>query len=270
MHALSRHRKSREPAAPRPERETEARRLRLSPVPDRLPAVVPAYFHPTVRPEDWDALAERAGLFSLVVLNLANGPGDRRDDAFLPPLDRLRAAGVAVAGYVDTDYGRRSTDAALADVDRYLDWYGVTGVMFDRAAADADHVGRYLTLARCARVLGAGMVAFNHGAHPVEAYADHADLLGTFEGPWRAYLEVAVPRWVRSRPAGRFYHLVHTVPHGRMEDAHTLAARRHVGAVYVTDRGAPNPWDCLPAGYRLASTNSTRSSTDASGSSTSS
>ena len=82
----------------------------------------------------------------------------------------------------------------------------------------------------------------------MEAYAQHADLLGTFEGPWPAYLDLAIPRWARSRPAAQFYHLPHSVPTGSFRDARWLAARRNAGCVYITDRGGPNPWDRLPAG----------------------
>ena len=92
------------------------------------------------------------------------------------------------------------------------------------------------------------MVAFNHGAHPIEAYAEHADLLGTFEGPWNAYLEMAVRRWERSRGAGQFFHLLHSVPTSFFSDAIWLAARRKAGSVYITDRSGANPWDGLPAG----------------------
>ena len=108
-------------------------------------------------------------------------------------------------------------------------------------------VGRYAELSRRARELGAGLVALNHGAHPVESYADHADLLGTFEGPWTAYPELPIPRWVRTRPASQFFHLLHTVPLTSFDDAIWLAARRHAGSAYVTDRGGANPWDRLPA-----------------------
>jgi len=92
------------------------------------------------------------------------------------------------------------------------------------------------------------MVLFNHGAHPLEAYAEHANLLGTFEGPWRAYLQLAVPRWTRSRPAGSFYHVVYSVPRENFDHAFLLAIRRRAGCVYITDRGGANPYDCLPAG----------------------
>ena len=209
--------------------------------------IVPAYFHPATRPDDWVWMAERAAQVRLIVLNLANGPGTVPDAAVLGALDRLRSAGVAVAGYVDTNYGERSTHDALADLARYLDWYEVTGVFFDRAAVAPEQVGQYADLTAQARDMGVRVVAFNHGAHPIEAYAEHADLLGTFEGPWTAYLELAVPRWTRSWPAGHFYHLLHSVPTESFSDAFWLAARRNAGCAYVTDHGGANPWDGLPA-----------------------
>ncbi len=211
--------------------------------------IVPAYFHPASRPGEWEWLAERAEQVRLVVLNLADGPGTWPDAAVPPVLDRLRSAGVAVAGYVDTNYGQRPSREALTDLGRYLDWYKVAGVFFDRAAAGPEQAGCYAGLARRARQLGARVVAFNHGTHPAEAYAEHADLLGTFEGSWRAYLDLTVPRWARSRPAGQFYHLPHSVPPGSFLDAYWLAARRNAGGVYVTDHGGANPWDRLPAGW---------------------
>ena len=37
--------------------------------------VVPAYFHPAVRPDQWEWLAEHAPRVRLVILNIQNGPG---------------------------------------------------------------------------------------------------------------------------------------------------------------------------------------------------
>ena len=210
--------------------------------------IVPAYFHPASHPAEWAWLAGQAEQVRLVVLNLADGPGSAPDGVVRPAVGRLHAAGVPVAGYVDTNYGLRPPREALADLGRYLDWYQVTGVFFDRAPIGAEHLGHYADLAEGARRLGVREVALNHGAHPVEAYAQHADLLGTFEGPWPAYLDLAIPRWARSRPAAQFYHLPHSVPTGSFHDARWLAARRNAGCVYITDRGGPNPWDRLPAG----------------------
>jgi hypothetical protein len=209
--------------------------------------IVPAYFHPATHPHEWVWLAQRPARVRLVVLNLANGPGAQPDRALFPVLDQLRSAGVAVGGYVDTNYGQRPAYDVLADLGRHVGWYQVDGVFFDRVAVAPEDLRYYADLTWRARDMGAHLVAFNHGAHPVEGYAEHADLLGTFEGPWSAYLELAVPRWVRSRPAEQFFHLVHSLPGTNFGDALWLAARRNAGCVYLTDRGGANPWDCLPA-----------------------
>ena len=193
-------------------------------------------------------LAKHAQQVRLVILNLANGPGTRPDPAYHFALSRLREVGVAIAGYVDTNYGRRPVPEALADLDNFLQWYAVSGVCFDRVSVTAEHLGYYAALSRDARRAGARVVLFNHGAHPLEAYAEHANLLGTFEGPWRAYLRLAVPRWTRSRPASTFYHVIYSVPRENFDHAFLLATRRRAGSVYVTDRGGANPYDGLPAG----------------------
>jgi hypothetical protein len=210
--------------------------------------LVPAYFHPSLYPAEWAWLAERAAEIRMIVLNLASGPGSEPDAALFPVLDRLRSAGVTVAGYVDTDYGRRPASGAMADLTHFVAWYQVDGVFFDRAAVAAEDLGYYADLARNVRDTGVRLVAFNHGAHPIEAYAEHADLLGTFEGPWTAYLELTVPRWVRARPAGQFFHLLHSVPVSSFDDATWLAAQRHAGCAFVTDKSGVNPWDRLPDG----------------------
>lgn len=211
------------------------------------PLIVPAYFHPAAAPREWEMLAERADRIRLVVLNLASGPGQKPDAAFIPVLDRLHSAGVSVAGYVDTDCARRPVRETLNDLERYLHWYHVSGVFFDRVSTDTESVGHYAALTRSARRAGTRVVAYNHGTHPVEAYAEQADLLGTFEGPWPSYVYAAVPRWTRSWPAERFFHLVHSVPVESFGDAYLLAARRHAGCAYVTDNGGANPWDRLPS-----------------------
>jgi hypothetical protein len=209
--------------------------------------VVPAYFHPAVRPEDWSHMARQAAQIRMVVLNPASGPGDAPDPAYLSALRPLRDAGVTVAAYVDTNYGLRPRQEALTEIARYRDWYDVTGVLFDRVSAGSAELRHYALLARRARKLGAREVAFNHGVHPHEAYARHADILGTFEGTWNVYLEQAVPRWTRSWPAERFYHVVYSVPPEHFGNAFLVAAQRRAGCVYVTDLGGGNPYNRLPA-----------------------
>jgi len=212
--------------------------------------VVPAYFHPAIHPGDWEWLAGHPEQVRLVVLNVHNGPGSGPEAPFKEAAERLRAAGIPVIGYVDTNYGIRPAAQIMTELGRYQDWYHVNGVCLDRVADAAGQLAYYGALSAGIRKMGAEVIFFNHGVYPNEAYARHADLLGTFEGPWHAYLRLKVPRWTTAWPDGKFYHVVYSVPPGRFGEAAQLAARRHAAAVYITERGGSNPYDRLPVDSR--------------------
>lgn len=217
----------------------------------RLPvrAIVPAYFHPLPFAAHWAAMQRGAQRIGTVVLNVADGPGRRPDPTFREPLARLQEAGVCAVGYVDTAYGERPPARVLDDLVRHRLWYRVDGVFFDRVSAGWDHLEHYAALAAAARAMGARTVVFNHGTHPVRGYLAHADLLGTFEGDGAAYAELALPQWVRSEEADRFFHLVYGVPRSAQYDTDELVSMRNVGSALVTERDGVNPWDRLPGRF---------------------
>ncbi|GGM56148.1 hypothetical protein GCM10012275_29070 [Longimycelium tulufanense] len=211
-----------------------------------MPSVVPAYFHPLTAPADWRRLAAAGDRLRLVVLNIADGPGERRDPEFAGVVEPLLAAGVRVAGYVDTDYGRRPWDACLRDVERYRDWYGVRRAFLDQVAAERAWLPYYARLGAAMRRAGATETTLNPGVYPYPGYMELADLLVTFEGPWPAYRCLTVPFWVRRHPAHRFCHLVYAVPPLRRWLVARLAAHYHAGVVTITELGGANPWQGLP------------------------
>jgi hypothetical protein len=216
--------------------------------PPRL--VVPAYFHPAVHPDQWEWLAGNAAQVRLVILNIANGPGTGPEAPFKETTERLRSAGVPVIGYVDTNYGSRPARQIMTELGQYLDWYEVNGVCLDRVASASANLAYYGALTARVRKLGAEVVFFNHGVYPCEAYAEHADLLGTFEGPWHVYRRLNVPRWAMAWPPEKFYHVVYSVPAEQFGAAAQLAVQRHAASVYITERGGANPYDCLPIDSR--------------------
>src|SRR5262245_375390 len=212
-----------------------------------LRAVVPAYFHPAADPTGWARLARDAARVRLVVVNVADGPGARPTRSYMELMARLHQSTVDVAGYVDTGYGRRRLAHILAEVARYRDWYGIDAVFLDQVSSTEAQLCHYSALSARARAAGVRVMAFNHGTHPVEGYADQAELLGTFEGPWRAYADASVPDWVKGRPAEQFFHLVYSAPSALHAQVWELVASRGAGGGFVTDHGGANPWDYLPA-----------------------
>lgn len=206
--------------------------------------LVPYYEHPSVRPAAWEALIAAAPQLYGVVLNPASGPGPGPDPAFAAVSARLRAAGVRVLGYADTDYGRRPVGDVLRDLAYHRAWYAADGVFLDQTAADPHRFPHYRRLARAARAVGCTTVALNPGTPPHPSYAEIADVLITFEGPWTTYHHhFQGPPWY-GPPGPLTCHLIHGTPPGA--DAGSLSRTR--GAVLhcaVPGTGA-HPWGTLP------------------------
>ena len=205
-------------------------------------ALIPAY----VRPDELAALVHAPARPRMVILNPDSGPGARRDDEYAAAARELRAAGVRVLGYVPTGYGWRPLDDALADVGRYMTWYGVDGIFFDEAASGAEQLGHYGALARGARRDGARLVVLNPGVPPAAGYFHVADVVVTFEGDYAAYdaAMAQTPRWLDREPPGHVAHLIYGAT--RAQALGTLD-RGAAGYVYATSGALPNPWRTLPA-----------------------
>lgn len=208
---------------------------------------VPAYFHPAYDPTGWRVLAALGDTLSFAILNPDSGPGRAADPAYLEPIAAVQAAGGRVIGYVDTDYGRRTATAVLSDMMLYQSWYGLCGVFLDQVCTGREQLPHYRLLADAARRSGFDLLVVNPGSTPDPGYAELADIVVTFEGPWRAYRDHVPADWTRHYPAERFCHLVHSTPPAQLAAANGTARAHHVGAFYITELTGANPWGSLSA-----------------------
>ncbi|MFG3494994.1 spherulation-specific family 4 protein [Streptomyces sp. NPDC047928] len=214
---------------------------------------VPGYAHPLVAPAEWAELTRPGTPVHWAVLNVADGPGTRPDPHCLEAAGKLRRAGVRVLGHLDLAHGSRPFAEVVADADRYLDWYRVDGYLLDRCPrdrADLPAVRRVTaTLEELLDHADGGHLVLGHGAHPYPGYAEIADQLVTFCGPWTDYRWSQVAEWTADHPPERFVHLVHGVPRTHLEEATRIARWQGAGTIFFTDRtGQNNPFEALP-GY---------------------
>ncbi|WP_433545806.1 spherulation-specific family 4 protein [Streptomyces sp. CA-294286] len=240
---------------------------------DRLGIGVPGYAHPLLAPVEWAELlrfsrpyAAGAGLAAplhWVVLNVAEGPGARPDPHCLEAVGRLRNAGLRVLGHLDATYGARGFGELVSDARRFLDWYRVDGFYLDRCSGERAELPatRRLTdslraMLRGTDALDGGRIVLGHGTHPYAGFAETADQLVTFSGPWTDYRWSQAAAWTASYPASRFCHLVHGVPRTHLEEALRIARWQGAGTIWFTDRTdrdrageqVGSPWEALP-GY---------------------
>ncbi|MEU0438269.1 spherulation-specific family 4 protein [Streptomyces sp. NPDC006186] len=212
---------------------------------------VPGLAHPLLAPAEWAELARPGTPLHWVVLDVAGGPGTRPDTHCLEAAARLRTAGVRVLGRLDIGRGLRTHGDVLGEAQRYADWYRVDGWLLDRCPAsreDLPAVRRKVAALR--RLRDDAHIVLGHGTHPYPGYAETADQMVTFTGPWSHYRWSQTAEWTADYPPDRFCHFVHGVPRPHLDEALRLARWHGAATLYFTDRsdhgGRADPWETMP------------------------
>ncbi|MFC9248441.1 spherulation-specific family 4 protein [Streptomyces sp. NPDC057136] len=246
---------------------------------DRLGFGVPGYAHPLLAPTEWAELTRPGTPLHWAVLNIGNGPGARPDPHCLEaagrlrnareralrgeaPDDTVRAAGGRLLGHLDLAQGDRPFDELVADARSFVSWYRVGGFYLDRCPAERADLPAVRRLTSTLSALladsdsadGGGRLVLGHDTHPYPGYAETADQLVTFRGPWTDYRWSQVAEWTAAYPPGRFAHFVHGVPRTHLDEAMRIARWQGAGTIFFTDRaahvhegGQTDPFTALPS-----------------------
>jgi Spherulation-specific family 4 len=209
---------------------------------------VPAYFYPG---SYWTQMDQSSSRPQIAVMNPNSGPGYSPDPNYVSAIRAAQAAGITVVGYVYTNYGSRSLSAVESDVTGYYNWYGVNGIFFDQASTNCSYASYYAALNSFVKAKGGtARTILNPGTQTSQCYVSDADILLTFEGSDRTYVNsYSAPSWVTQYSASHFWHIVYATPsNSAMTQAVSLSKQRGAGYVYVTPDVLPNPYDTLPTG----------------------
>ena len=206
---------------------------------------VPAFFPPP----DWTkAIHNGAVAPGVMILNPASGPGTSPDEALQASVSHAQDSGSRVIGYVGTEYGARPLAQAEQFVREYHSWYGVTGIFLDQTPTEGtSNIGYYRTLARFIhRIIPDATIWLNPGDFPARAYMSVGNVVMVFEGPYKNYVNLPVPKWVKDYRPGRFAHTVYATPEAAISSAVKLSRVRNAGYLFVTDNVGANPYSALP------------------------
>jgi hypothetical protein len=231
--------------------------LPRTPAPEtsKLALLIPLYNYPNwydPKRYMWGNVAAAARRVSITaIVNLNNGPeGCLRNGDYQRGVAELRAAGVAILGYVFTGYGDRPADAIKGDIDLWAQCYQLDGIFLDEAAHTSDKLNYYADLyAYMKQHLGLKMVVLNAGVSVDEDYVRRpvADTIVVFDNQSSKLPGYSPAAYTRNYPASRFAMVVHTVPDVATMRADLLrAVARRIHYVYLTNRGLPNPWESPP------------------------
>jgi hypothetical protein len=195
----------------------------------------------------WKAIADahqrKPGLAMIPVVNNQNGPGPSPDASWTRGIDLLASAGCKVAGYVYTEYGKRSLTTVEADIANWRAWYpNVTALFLDQMSNTAGDEGYYATLASYARSRGLDLVIGNPGAPTVPSYIGTVDTMVIQEG---TEVPTSFPAWQASYSPNHFATLTYALT-SPLPGNQVTSNKAAVAYQYMTDDGVfPdwNPWD---------------------------
>lgn len=222
----------------------------VTPPPTKLcqAVAIPAYFYPSNGAGLWgNALAAEPGI-GIMIANVDNGPGTSVDTDYTTAITNAQGTGVSVFGYVYTSYAGRSLTRVESDISAWRALYGVTNIFLDEASTSSSSLSYYQALSNYVHQAFPGALTIvNFGTIPGSSEMSAGDIAVTFEGSYSTYQSTKFPTWVSSFPPTRFYNIVYSVPdQPSMLNALSEAAGDHVGYVYATNDGLPNPYDTLP------------------------
>ncbi len=203
--------------------------------------IVPAYFHPVVALSEWAKVQAAASFVGGIVINVADGPGQMIDDAYVGLAAQLHPA-MPVYGYVDLAYGTRATSQILGDVESWRAWYGVDAFFFDQSPSEL--TASFTEVLRQLRKEPAIPIAVNPGVEPDLDLLLAVDVCVTFEGPDDVYSRQQLSTAPPAQVGVSRLHLVYGVSPERQELTR-LRAQAHGATCYATDGDGANPWDHL-------------------------
>lgn len=208
--------------------------------------IVPLYTYPTHG--SWraivDAKAAHPDVPVVAIINPASGPGTAKIPAYVTGIQRLKAGGITVVGYVATGYADKAAETVRKAIGRYRSWYpDLDGIFLDEMSDAESTAPYYAGLARHARSLGMTLAVGNPGTEIPAGLVAAVDVALVYEDGGLPPLEDLEP-WQACRTSAGI------IPYGVpfLDAAWIAQAKQSVGWIYVTDQGLPNPWDALP-GY---------------------
>ena len=218
------------------------------PRPGTVKMAVPAYFAPP-SPE-WQRLITSAPTIGMIVFNPNSGPGSAPDPAYTKVIADAQAAGITMLGYVATSYGARAEADVVADINRYYDFYALSGIYFAEGPMENDCMPMEAMYHRMSDAVHARDPAafLAVGTRFCPTYIYFFDLMVQFARNWNEYqTDYKPPSWMPANSPQRFCHFVNSVPASDASAALSRVISNGAGWVFVTDQSDPNPWGVLPS-----------------------
>ena len=200
--------------------------------------ILPMYGNTTSQFAAAEAAARRVPL--IAVFNPDNGPGGSKRASYATMVNRIKAAGGQVVGYISTDYTNVDIGDVQSQMNSYSSWYGVNGYFLDEMHYTSSKLAYYKSANTYAKGKGKFIVG-NPGSGISSTYLQAAQILITFENPVGSGWGGASGGGDSSRYGAIPYSA------GNLGSLVSQGASKNYGWIYVTNHGEPDPFGNLPS-----------------------
>jgi len=204
--------------------------------------IVPTFGNTSAQFRGVLAAAKQASL--IAVINPDDGVGSGRNGSLASFSRKIQSSGSLSAGYINTNYGRRSLDSIRSEINKYSSAYGAKAIFLDEFSDSSSQIGAYRDIYKYAK--GKGMkVIGNPGTFVPRGYADVTDILITYEDTYGAgFSRWKQKGWTKKYSKNKFGVIVNTTSDYR--SVFSRAASQNAEYVYATDGEEPSPYGRLP------------------------
>ena len=174
----------------------------------------------------------------MIVFNPDSGPGAAADQAYATVIAQAQAAGITMLGYVATSYGARPEAEVIADINRYYDYYALSGIYFAEGPMENDCTPMEAMYHRMSDAVRARdpQAYLSVGTRFCPTYITFFDMMVQFARNWSEYqTDYAPPSWMPANSPQRFAHFVNNVP------ASDASPRRCRGRSRTAPAGCSSP-----------------------------
>jgi hypothetical protein len=206
--------------------------------------MIPLYTYPGTTWASVTSVKEaNPGVPIVAIINPDSGPGSRLDPNYVSGILGLQAAGVTVIGYVPTGYASKPISTIESMVNQYKSWYPITGIFFDEMSNVPGKERYYSKLSAYSRSLGLDFTVGNPGSSTLPSYIGTVDTIVIYENqglPSMTRLEDWHSRYAKANFAVIAYGVQ------SVDQSYPSLVSPHVGYIYITDAGLPNPYGSRP------------------------
>ncbi len=173
-----------------------------------------------------------------VILDPADGPGTSIDPTYTSAIKQLRAAGINLLGYVNTNFSQRAKTLVNSDIQTWKSFYKPDGIFLDLMNVNHTY---YSSVTTYAKSLGFQMVIGNPGENIDPSSGNDVDIVMIWENSYLPYPLSQFSNWYSIYSRDHLSLIAYDV--SPLPTTFITEAAQYFGWILISDKPGPSPYE---------------------------